>query len=307
MAKGDPLQFELDNDDLKLFNEEADEQLESLDTALVQLEGEPDPELVQQIFRAAHTLKGSSATIGHKRMAQLTHAMETVLDAVRQGKKKPTSDVVDALLAGLDALRELAREVITRIDSGTEIAHLERNLLDLLEEDTAAEPAASAQTVQLSPTTVAGVTEALAAGMSATLLEVTIDSGCQLPSIRCYQALQELDPFGTVLESFPERELIEGGAGEFSLVVVVVTAAPEEELKTALANVSDIASVSSQVLLAADLAAPISPGGGLSPKSAAPASPHPLFLSPSTACSTRWTSFLNAAAAYASGRRTVGP
>ena len=118
-TKGQRLQFELDDDDLKLFCEEADEQIELLDSSLVQLEGEPDPELVQQIFRAAHTLKGSSATIGHKKMASLTHAMETVLDAVRQGRKTANAEMVDALLAGLDALRILANEVVTRVDSGS--------------------------------------------------------------------------------------------------------------------------------------------------------------------------------------------
>jgi two-component system chemotaxis sensor kinase CheA len=133
MAKGQPLQFELDDDDLKMFSEEADEQIELLDNALVQLEGEPDPDLVQQIFRAAHTLKGSSATIGHRRMASLTHAMETVLDAVRQGRREPTSEVVDALLAALDALRFLANEVITKVDSGVETEQLEEDLRAVLE------------------------------------------------------------------------------------------------------------------------------------------------------------------------------
>src|SRR5690606_31301330 len=111
MSRGTPLTFELDDDDLKLFLEEAEEQLELLDTALVQLEGEPGPELVQAIFRAAHTLKGSSATIGHRKMASLTHAMETVLDAVRQNRRTPDREVVDALLSGLDALRVLSEEV----------------------------------------------------------------------------------------------------------------------------------------------------------------------------------------------------
>ncbi len=130
-TKGQRLQFDLDDDDLKLFCEEADEQIELLDTSLVQLEGEPDPDLLQQIFRAAHTLKGSSATIGHKKMASLTHAMETVLDAVRQGRRRPGSEVVDALLAGLDALRVLADEVVTGIDSGIETARLEADLQEL--------------------------------------------------------------------------------------------------------------------------------------------------------------------------------
>src|SRR5262245_19345936 len=131
MPKGETLTFELDEDDLKLFSEEAEEQLELLDAALVQLEGDPAADLVQQIFRAAHTLKGSSATIGHKKMATLTHGMESVLDAVRQDRLAPTSNVVDALLAALDALRRLANEVVTRVDSGTEIAGLEAALREL--------------------------------------------------------------------------------------------------------------------------------------------------------------------------------
>ena len=60
MATGDPLSFDLNDEDVKLFCEESDEQIAILDEALVQLEGQPAPELVQQIFRAAHTLKGSA-------------------------------------------------------------------------------------------------------------------------------------------------------------------------------------------------------------------------------------------------------
>ena len=107
MAEGDALAFELDDEDLKVFTEEANDQLEILDATLIQLEAQVSPELVQQIFRAAHTLKGSSATIGHRRMASLTHAMETVLDAVRQGQRHPTSAMVDALLEGLDSIASL--------------------------------------------------------------------------------------------------------------------------------------------------------------------------------------------------------
>jgi two-component system chemotaxis sensor kinase CheA len=276
MARGDPLQFELDDEDLKLFSEEADEQLESLDTALVQLEGEPDPDLVQQIFRAAHTLKGSSATIGHKRMAQLTHAMETVLDAVRQGKKQPTSDVVDALLAGLDALRDLAQEVITRVDSGAEIEHLERNLLDLLEEHASPDnrgTTAGGGAFQLSPRAIEAASSGIEAGSSATLLDLTIDPQCQLPSIRCYQALQEVEALGTVVETLPEREQIEAGAGEFKLVMVVVSAATEEELKAALADVSDVTRVESRALQVEELHMPL-PVADISPEKPGPGEPR---------------------------------
>ena len=78
--------FKLDitQEELPIFQAEADEQLQILEEGLVQLEKtEGSPELVQTLFRAAHTLKGSSGMIGHKSMVELTHALETVLDGIR--------------------------------------------------------------------------------------------------------------------------------------------------------------------------------------------------------------------------------
>ncbi|MGE0598491.1 MAG: chemotaxis protein CheW [Dehalococcoidia bacterium] len=260
-SQGTRLQFELDDEDLKLFCEEADEQIELLDVSLVQLEGEPDPDLVQQIFRAAHTLKGSSATIGHKKMANLTHAMETVLDAVRQGRKSPNSEMVDALLAGLDALRVLANEVVTRIDSGVETASLEADLMAVLEADDAVEvvaDAASAGTaLALEAAVIKSAAEEIESGKSCFLVDVQIDPECQLPSIRCYQVLQEADALGTILQSWPEREAIEAGASEFSLTLLMVSQQSDEEIQSAIKIVSDVASANVRGLAREQLDGPI--------------------------------------------------
>jgi two-component system chemotaxis sensor kinase CheA len=252
-GKGTPLQFDLDDDDVKLFTEETEEQLELLDTALVQLEGEPDPDLVQQIFRAAHTLKGSSATIGHKKMASLTHAMETVLDTVRQGKRKPTSEMVDALLAGLDALRVLAQEVTTRVDSGITTAQLEADLLALLESEEPEEDAAPAAGTQAEAPAAEGIWAAppealeaasaeLESGKTVYSISVFIEATCQLPSIRCYQALQEIDALGMVIATSPERSQIESGAGEFVFHALIAAPVDEEQILTAMNTISDVKS-----------------------------------------------------------------
>ncbi len=261
-TKGQRLQFELDDDDLKLFCEEADEQIELLDTSLIQLEGEPAPELLQQIFRAAHTLKGSSATIGHKKMASLTHAMETVLDAVRQGKKTAGAETVDALLAGLDALRVLANEVVTRVDSGTETAGLEADILAVLEADDAPDAGAPAAIEgwtgrRLSPELVAQATDELAQGSSCYFVQVAVAPDCQLPSIRSFQVLQEMEALGTILQTWPERESIEAGAGEFSLAGIVLSRQSEDQLQAALKVVTDVAEVSIQHIAAEALSDPI--------------------------------------------------
>lgn len=246
-TRGRKLQFELDDDDLKLFCEEADEQLELLDASLVQLEGEPDPELVQQIFRAAHTLKGSSATIGHKKMASLTHAMETVLDAVRQGRRAPTSDVVDALLAGLDALRVLTEEVVTRVDSGIKTGPLEADLLATLTAEAPVSPEVDngkGTAYQLPADLEPQARAELEDGAAAYLVEVTISPECQLPSIRCFQALQELEMVGKVLATWPSREAIEAGGDEFQIVGLMTSMQSEEQIAAALQAVSDVSSAS---------------------------------------------------------------
>ncbi len=239
MSRGTPLTFELDDDDLKLFLEEAEEQLELLDTALVQLEGEPGPELVQAIFRAAHTLKGSSATIGHRKMASLTHAMETVLDAVRQNRRTPDREVVDALLSGLDALRVLSEEVVTKVDSGLDPSPLEQELLALL--DSPADAPASADSVAVEP--VGGASEAEESENTdgpVVHVRVRIDEGCQLPGIRCFQALQELDALGRVVSLAPPREVVEAGGAEFTLDAKLATYSTEEQLRGALESVPDV-------------------------------------------------------------------
>ncbi len=75
-------------EDLEVFLQEAEEQLELLDEDIVRLEREEDTEpLLQEIFRAAHTLKGSAGMIGHHLMTDLAHSMENLLDQLRLGVK----------------------------------------------------------------------------------------------------------------------------------------------------------------------------------------------------------------------------
>lgn len=106
------LTFDIAEDELNIFMGEAEEQLQLLDEGFVRLEREGgDPELLQAIFRAAHTLKGASGTIGHHRMAELTHALETVLDGLRKQTLAVSLLLVDTCLEALDVLRLLLSEV----------------------------------------------------------------------------------------------------------------------------------------------------------------------------------------------------
>ena len=110
------LQFDLTADDQRLFLAEVDKVLQCVEEALVQLERSPDDQaLPAEIFRAARTIKGWSATIGHTRMASLTHAMETRLEDVRKGSARATPQLIEALLQALTVLKMLRDEVETRV------------------------------------------------------------------------------------------------------------------------------------------------------------------------------------------------
>ena len=117
--------FDLDDDERPIFMAESDEQLQVLDEGFVRLEHEAgNPDLLQTIFRAAHTLKGSAGVIGHRRMAEVTHGLETVLDGLRKGTLSVKPELIDVCLEALDGLRLLLGEVAQGQESGLEIKPL---------------------------------------------------------------------------------------------------------------------------------------------------------------------------------------
>ena len=120
------------NDDMSqflgVFLDEADEQIGLLERDILCLEQEASPQLLQEIFRAAHTLKGSSRAMGFASMGELTHAMEDVFDKLRQGELTVSSLLINALFAGLDTLKamkdEIAAKGATTIETMAQTARL---------------------------------------------------------------------------------------------------------------------------------------------------------------------------------------
>ena len=90
---------------LEIFIDETNEHLQSLNEQLLIIEKEPEnTDTINEIFRAAHSLKGMAGTMGYKRMQKLTHQMENVFSEIRNGKMKVTPNLVDVLFQCLDAL-----------------------------------------------------------------------------------------------------------------------------------------------------------------------------------------------------------
>lgn len=93
----------------EIFFEESSEGIESMEKGLLNLNSgfTPDPELVNTVFRAAHSIKGAASTFGFKDIAEFTHTIESILDEVRDRKREVTQDLVDALLKSADYLKYL--------------------------------------------------------------------------------------------------------------------------------------------------------------------------------------------------------
>ena len=244
-------------DDLKVFLQEAEGLLELLDRSVIQLEQESsDAELLQEIFRAAHTLKGSSGMIGFEEMAELTHAMEGLLDRVRKGTLAVTAELVDALLISLDGLKVLKNDLADGDESTLEIAPIVAAL-----EAAAGEAVGEAETARTvitldrlaldDPAVAARLEAASAAGLPVLRVSVEIDRESEWAAVRCFQVLNELGGEdggeGEVIASVPTQEAIEQEQAGYSMRALLATHRSAADLQPHIEAVADVTSVTIDV------------------------------------------------------------
>ena len=119
---------------LEIFLDETKEHLQNLNTQILELEQEPENmDTINEIFRAAHSLKGMAGTMGYKRMQNLTHDMENVFSEVRNGTIKVQPEMIDILFNCLDALEEYLANIQQTTEEGTnDNAELIKSLNDML-------------------------------------------------------------------------------------------------------------------------------------------------------------------------------
>ena len=236
---------DITQEDLQVFLDEAEEQLQLLDENIVAIEGRDDSsDLIQEIFRAAHTLKGSSAMLGYQEMTDLGHAMETLLDSVRKGSLAPTTNVVDALLHSLDKLRLLKDALIEPPDKPIDVSDVVAEL-NVAGGGKSTVPVKTIAVVELKLTDAeqARVTEFLKTQVKAkaVLVRATLTDRCEWGAVRWFQVLGELSEAGQLIASNPTQQQIEEEEAGTSLEAVVVGEIDEEELVRHVRAVADIA------------------------------------------------------------------
>jgi two-component system, chemotaxis family, sensor kinase CheA len=198
---------ELSQDELELFVTEAEENIANLENGLLRLEREGDAALVAELFRYAHTLKGSAGAAGLVEMSQLAHAMENLLDEVRNGKRNVTSELVDTLLECVDVLRAMV--LALRDGEKQPDPSLLVRKLSAFSEEQRNQSDTSDQKVSMS-----------SGGICATL-NIFIKPECPMPSARAFQAYLIMSRYGEITFLDPPVSEIQAGRAKYRLVAQV--------------------------------------------------------------------------------------
>ena len=260
---------------LDLFIDETKEHLQSLNEHVLVLEKEPENEdTINEIFRAAHTLKGMSGTMGFVRMQRLTHDLENVFSEIRNGNMKVNEKLIDVLFRGLDALESYLAVISSEGNEGTEDNEdIINDLNALLEEQSGDGAAAPAQKevkkeetpakeekaenkqesasdekckfkqIPISEYEATAINSARAEGKNVYGITVYLQKTCILKSARAFLVFKSVENKGELIKSVPSTEQIEDEEFDFDFSWIFASSDTKENIKKLVMNVSEIAEV----------------------------------------------------------------
>lgn len=248
---------------LEVFIDETKEHLQTLNDQVLILEEEPDNiDTINEIFRAAHSLKGMAGTMGFKRMQRLTHDMENVFSTIRDGKMNVTPDLVDVVFKCLDAIEEYLDCIINSSDEGeNDNDELIGMLNACLEGD--AKPQEPEKQEEVTPQPVGdesddkrkflnieiadfernAITEAKSQNKNVYGVTVYIDENCILKAARAFLVFKGLESAGEIIKSVPVVQDIEDEKFDFDFSMLIITDKSAEEISKIISNVSEIKEV----------------------------------------------------------------
>jgi len=251
----------------------AKENLDTMDRMLLAMEQNPgNIEIIEEIFRAAHTLKGMSATMGFEKIAHLTHEMEGVLDKLRSRQISVTPQIIDIIFETFDVLRTLVNDSINQSDSGVDLSGISGKLNSIItgqlpaatpqaapaaqpagQPAPAAEPpaapgggeasniAAELAQFNLSEFEQGGLVDAHQRGTPPYLLKVNLVADCLLKGPRIFMVLRTLDSLHCeIFKSVPEVKDLENEKFDRSFTMIVISDHQPKEIGDAIETISEI-------------------------------------------------------------------
>lgn len=258
---------------LEIFIDESSEHIQTLSDCIMTLEQEPDnKDTINEVFRAAHSLKGMAGTMGFKRMQHLTHDMENVFQEVRSDKISVDSAMIDLLFKCLDAIDAYVENIKATSDEGTDdneyiIKELNdfiakangEEVADKKEEKTAdagesakenaneqaseQEAAASDTVIELTDSEHKAVMEAKESGHKIYGLTVTVQKECLLKAARAFLVFRAVEEFGQILVYRPSSQDVEDEKFDLDFSFYIASTEDYDKIYEAAKNVSEIENV----------------------------------------------------------------
>ena len=257
---------------LEIFIDETKEHLQNLNEQLLIIEKEPEnADTINEIFRAAHSLKGMAGTMGYKRMQRLTHDMENVFSEIRNGKMKVSADLIDVVFQCLDALEGYLDNILQTSDEGTDDNEpIISRINEILKNGTGESANAAAKSTQesapkaeatkkaskmipkfkdikLEEQETKACAEAKTKEMNVYGMTVYVQESCVLKAARAFLVFKALEEIGEVIHSQPSVQDIEDEKFDFDFSVFIITKASLEDTIKAVKDVSEIEEVIAEV------------------------------------------------------------
>lgn len=245
---------------LDIFLDETKEHLQNLNTQILALEQDSENmDTINEIFRAAHSLKGMAGTMGYKRMQTLTHDMENVFSEVRTGNIKVNAPMIDTLFQCLDALEDYLACIQENADEGDNdneplIKELNRILnskdAEEKEENSQAEEAPKKEettltthwnNVECKPEDKQHIKEAVEKGKNVYGITVIVQEACLLKAARAFLVFKAIEEIGEIIVTQPSSQEIEDEHFEFDFSLIVASDHQLSEVIDAVKRVSEIA------------------------------------------------------------------
>ena len=253
---------------LEIFIDESEEHLQTLSDCIMVLEKEPDnKDTINEVFRAAHSLKGRAGTMGFKRMQHLTHDMENVFQEVRSDHIKVTSGMIDLLFKCLDALEGYVDNIKSTSDEGTEDNEvIIKELNDFIAKTEGAEETGNTETseakeaapestqeekagqekIELTNDEKKAIREAESNGQHIYVMTVHIQKDCLLKAARAFLVFKAVEDFGQILVYRPSSQDIEDEKFEFEFSFFLASEESEDKIVAVAKAVSEIEKVDAE-------------------------------------------------------------
>jgi len=235
------------SDYLRVFMDECQEHLQSLNSALLELESHPgNAEILNSIFRSAHTVKGASATMGFNKMASVTHAMEDILGLLRRGDLEVTPEIINLLFDAVDVLEVLARGIPEGREADIEIT----GILQRLKEYSSSEqktPTAKDRRRKLDLRYTKEEKEQIKERLTETKklyhIHVFLKEDCLLKGARAFMILREVENMGEIAKTIPSAKELEDEQFRFDFIIGLLSEEPVEKVVAAIEKVLDVEKV----------------------------------------------------------------